>query len=155
MLWEHQSKCTWIGTKFSKSANLRALAPLLCTCPLLVTFGGQNSRLVQTCSLEDPHWCWQLVAIKCSMYGGQVGVMHSTGMLPCFILCLNYSCCKWYFEFTKYKVFDSWKLRDKNPLAHLGHWVTTASNGALFTYRLRSRLVPRVNSMATSDGVHA
>ena len=26
-------------------------------CPLLVTSGGQDWRLVQTCSPEDPPWC--------------------------------------------------------------------------------------------------
>ena len=31
--------------------------------PLLVIFGGQNWRLVQTCSLQDPHpRCWHLLA---------------------------------------------------------------------------------------------
>ena len=47
---------------------------------------------------------------------------HSIGRFPLLM------------PFTKYKVFDLWKLRDKNPLAHLGHWVTTTSNKALFTY---------------------
>ena len=37
-----------------------SLSPSL--VPLLVTFGGQDWRPVQTCSLEDPHRCWHLVA---------------------------------------------------------------------------------------------